>query len=224
MSRGPAWMAQVDGERFSWAEVVGGWRGATESVAPGLLFVVLFVLTHDLVPALVGAATLAGVAVVARLVQGQPLTQVLSGVIGVAIGVVWAAVSGRGENYFAWGLVTSGVLALVLLVSLLARRPALTEGCALVWELPDGWRGDARVAPLRRRGRALTLMWLGLFLLRLGVQWPLWRAGMVAELGVAKLVMGLPLFALACWVTWVVLRPLARVPGPAGESAAQPDD
>lgn len=220
MNRTPAWMNQIDEDQFSWRTAIGGWRGAAESVAPGLLFVVLFVLTRDLVPALVGAAVLAGLACLVRLVQGQPLTQALSGVLGVVIGVVWAAASGRGENYFAWGLVSAGAFALVLLLSLLVRRPALTEGCALVWELPRGWRTEDRFAPLRRRGWALTLMWTALFLVRLGVQWPLWRAGMVAELGAAKLVMGLPLFALACWVTWVVLRPLALLRTPTDEDAA----
>lgn len=225
MSRGPAWVGQVDRDDFSWTEAVGGWRGAAESVAPGVVFVVLFVLTRSLVPALVGAAVPAGAALLVRLVQGQPLTQALSGVLGVAIGVVWAAASGRGENYFAWGLVSAGALALVLLVSLLVRRPVVTEGCALVWDLPSGWRTRARFAPLRRRGWALTLVWVALFLLRLGVQWPLWRAGMVAELGVTKLVMGLPLFALACWVTWVALRPLAVLrdpdPGAGGDEGVE---
>ena len=31
--------------------------------------------------------------------------------------------------------------------------------------------------------------------------------GAVAELGVAKLVLGVPLFALVCWATWIGLRP-----------------
>lgn len=224
MSRGPAWISQVDEDEFSWKAAIGGWRGAAESVAPGLVFVVAFVFTRSLAVPLAVAGALAVAALLVRLVQRQSLAQALSGVLGVAIGVAWAALSGRGENFFAVGLVSAGAFALALLVSALVRRPAITEGCALAWELPRGWRREARFSPLRRRGLALTLMWVAMFLVRLGVQWPLWRAGMVAELGVAKLVLGLPLFALTCWVTWVVLRPLAVLRTPVDEGVAHTPD
>jgi Protein of unknown function (DUF3159). len=154
----------------------------------------------------------------ARLVRGQALTQALSGLLGVGIGVVWALLSGRGENYFAWGMITAGAFALALLVSLMVRHAAVGEVAALVWGLPAGWRADPDLLGLRRRSRGLTSVWTAMFLLRLGVQWPLWRAGEIAALGVAKLVLGLPLFALVCWVTWVGLRPFSHLQD--GESAA----
>ena len=52
----------------------------------------------------------------------------------------------------------------------------------------------------------LTWMWAALFGLRVAVQAPLWAAGAVAALGVAKLALGLPLFALGAWATWWGLR------------------
>lgn len=208
--RVPAWAA-AESSSFSWTDAVGGWRGAAESVVPGLVFVVLFVATRDLRLCLIAAAAAALAFCAVRLVQHQTLTQALSGLVGVAIGVAWAALSGRGENYFAWGLVTASFFAVVLLVSMAARRPLVAIVLGWVWELPGNWPSDPVLAPLRRRALALTWLWAAMFLVRLGVQWPLWRAGAVAELGVAKLVLGLPLFAVVCWLTWAGLRPFTAL-------------
>lgn len=219
----PAWASGLDGETFSVAAAVGGWRGVVESVAPGLVFVVLYVTTRDLVWTVAASAGLSLVFCLVRLVRRQAPTQALSGLLGVAIGVVWALLSGRGENYFAWGMVTAGAFAVALLLSLALRRAAVGELLALVWELPTGWRTDPALAALRRRCRGLTWVWTAMFLLRLGVQWPLWSAGEVAALGVAKLMLGLPLFALVCWVTWAGLKPFSDLRGAAGETAVPAD-
>lgn len=218
----PSWARGLDGESFSLTGTVGGWRGVVESVVPGLVFVLVFVTTGHLGWTVAASAGLSVVFCLARLVRGQAPTQALSGLLGVGIGVVWALASGRGENYFAWGMVTAGTFALALLVSLLTRHAAVGEIAALVWGLPAGWRTEGALAPLRRRFRGLTWVWTVMFLVRLGVQWPLWHAGEIAALGVAKLVLGLPLFALVCWITWVGLRPFAHLRGD-GSGAATGD-
>lgn len=220
----PGWASGLDRDSFSITETVGGWRGVVESVAPGLVFVVLYVMTRNVAWTLAASGGLSVVFCLARLVRGQALTQALSGLLGVGIGVVWALMSGRGENYFAWGMVTAGAFALALLVSLLVRHAAVGEVAALAWGLPTGWRTDPDLLGLRRRSRGLTWAWTAMFLVRLGVQWPLWTAGEIAALGVAKLVLGLPLFALVCWVTWVGLRPFAHLQGaPTGAGRAGVD-
>jgi hypothetical protein len=44
------------------------------------------------------------------------------------------------------------------------------------------------------------------FLVRLAVQLPLYLAGAVVALGVARAAMGFPIFILAVWLTYLVLR------------------
>ncbi len=224
--RAPAWARQLDDDSFSWEEAVGGRRGLIESVLPGLLFVVAFVLTRDVVLTSLIAAGAAVLALVARLVQRQPLTQALSGLVGVGIGVVWALASGRGENFYTWGLLTNVVVLAALLGSLLVRRPAVALGAGAFWELGGGWTKRPELAALAKRCTALTWLWALLFAIRLGVEGPLWAAGAVAELGIAKLVLGLPLFALVCWITWLGLRPFAEAmrAGERDDSGAASDD
>ena len=209
-------------DRFSFADAVGGVRGLVESIAPGLLFVVVYLVAGQrLVPAVVASAAAALVAVVARLVQRTPVTQALSGVLGVGVGVVWALVSGRAENYFAWGLWTNVAYMVGTLATIVVRWPVVGVLLGLLdshGPLAGGpWSGVGRFRhdrSLRRRATAATWAWVGVFAARLAVQVPLYRSAQVAWLGTAKLVMGVPLFALVLWFSWVLVRP-AHAPAPA---------
>ncbi|WP_076463628.1 DUF3159 domain-containing protein [Actinomyces mediterranea] len=205
----PAWAKSLDDESFSWSAAVGGRRGVVESLLPGLVFVIAFITTHNLWWTCGAAIVAALIACLIRVIQRQPLTQALSGLGGVAVGVIWATASGRGENYFTWGLITAAVFLVGIVASIVVKRSVVALGVSMVWQMSDGWHDDPQWRPLVIRCRRLTWMWAGLFAIRLGVQLPLWQAGMIAELGVAKLILGLPLFALACWATWVGLRPFA---------------
>ncbi len=219
---GPArGMRAIGADEFSLAEAVGGVRGAVESVAPGLVFVVVFVAAGQrLTPALAAAAATALVTVVARLVQRSPLTQALSGVVGVGIGVLWAWRSGRAEDYFAWGLLTNVAFLLAFVVSVLVRWPLVGVVVGLFrsdgplsaggsWAGAAAWRTDP---VLRRRYALVTWLWAAMFALRLAVQVPLWAAGQVAWLGTAKLVMGVPLTALVLWFSWLLVRGSTAAP------------
>ena len=228
-------------EQFDLGQAVGGWRGLVESTAPGLVFVVVFIITREVVPTAVAALAVALVAVVARLVRRGSVTYALGGVVGVAIGVFWAWRTGDAGDFYVWGLITNAAFALAAAVSLIARYPlvGLVAGAlgltrsrevtssadsdaddaptprpapATLGEAFDlSWRSDPDV--LRRMSWA-TLLWLGAFVLRLAVQVPLYLGDSVAWLGTARLVMGLPLWALVLWVTWLLVRPRAAAAAP----------
>ncbi len=202
----PRWMSQATSDDFSWSDALGGTRGVIEATAPGLVFVVVYVATRALVPTLIAALCVALLACAIRLVQRQGLQQALSGLFGVAIGVIFAAATGRGENYFAWGIVTNIAMALVFAVSVLLRRGLVAQFYGPLTGLAKGWQSDPTYADLRRSCSLLTWMWSGIFALRVAVQAPLWLSGQVAALGVAKLILGLPLFGLGAWATWWGLR------------------
>jgi hypothetical protein len=218
-------MRAIEADSFSLAESVGGVRVAVEWVLPGLLFVVVFVASgQQLRPALIASVAAAVLAVVARLVQRSPLTQALSGVLGVGIGVVWAWRTGDASDYFAWGLLTNVAYLLAFVVSVLVRWPLV--GVVLGLFRGDGpmsesgsWAGALawrREPALLRRYSLVTWLWAGMFAARLVVQVPLYYADEVAWLGTAKLVMGVPLTALVLWASWILVRgSTAARPGPA---------
>lgn len=72
----------------------------------------------------------------------------------------------------------------------------------------SAWRTDPAQARRRRRYVLGTLVLAAMFALRLLVELPLYLGGdtTVSALGVARLVLGLPLFALTCWFVWLLVR------------------
>ncbi|MGO1509801.1 MAG: DUF3159 domain-containing protein [Actinomycetaceae bacterium] len=211
-------LGQVVAEDFSLAESIGGPRGVVEAVLPGVVFVTAFVLTRELTIPLVASLAVAVVLCLVRLVQRTPLTQALSGLLGVGIGVVWAWRSGDAEDFYAWGLWVNGVYALGILLATLVRWAPIGVLVELLRGHDMSWRTDPARSSLRHRYVLASWLWVGVFAARLTVQVPLYLASEVAALGIARLVMGLPLFALAAWFTWA----LVRTP-PGAEVSPEPD-
>lgn len=204
----------ITADEFSAADAVGGVRGVVEAVAPGLLFVVVYIATgQQLRPALVAALAAAGLAVVARLVQRTPVTQAFSGVLGVGVGVFWAWRTGDASNFFAYGLLVNVTYLVGTLVSVVAGWPlvGLVVGMFSArgplgggpWSAVVEWRADP---VLRRRYTLATWPWVAMFALRLLVQLPLFFSDEVVWLGTAKLVMGVPLTAVVLWLSWMLVR------------------
>src|SRR4051794_34263604 len=95
----PMGLKQAIAEQFSLQAVIGGPRGLAESILPMTVFTVVWALTHDLtrsvLAALVPSVLLAGWRVLAR----EPLTQALSGVLGIVLGAGIALYTGRAQDF-----------------------------------------------------------------------------------------------------------------------------
>jgi Protein of unknown function (DUF3159) len=197
------------------ANAIGGWRGVIDSSLPSGLFLVVYILGgRELAPA-VWAAVLSGLAIaVLRLVRRQSLQQVLSGFIGVAFCAWLVTRTGRAEDFYLPGLLTNVAYGTVLAISCVVGHPLLGYAVGAATGDVSGWRK----VPEQRRAYALaTWFFVAVFFLRLLVQVPLYLAGQVEALGVARLAMGWPLFALAAFLSFRVItkaRKEAPVPAP----------
>ena len=213
---GVAALTQAGDGDFSVIDAIGGPRGVVESMLPGFVFVVMFVITSDLRATVLVSAVLAAVQVVARLVQRQSVMGALSGLVSVAICLVWAWHSHEARNYYMFGFITNAVYIVLLGISLIARVPGLGLVVEFIRSLPTerfgdwfhGWMSDK---PLKRAYMAITALWVGVFALRLLVQVPLYLSDRVAWLGTARLLMGIPFWALAIWISYlIVATPMHR--------------
>jgi hypothetical protein len=204
----------------SLVDALGGPRGFIDSALPGIVFVSVFTVTREVEPSAIAAVATAAGLVALRIIRRETLQHALSGVIGVAICAFIAQRSGRAENFYLPGLLINMAYAAAYVVSILVRWPIL--GIALGPLLGEGmaWRRDP--ARLRAYSRA-SWVWVAMFLLRIAVQAPLWAVGAVTALGVARVAMGLPMFALAAWISYLILRrvPTVRL-APLVEEAAEP--
>lgn len=181
---------------------IGGVRGIVESLTPGFVFLIVFTVTGDLVPSVVAPVAVAVVALLVRLVQRLPVLPAVSGGIGIALSAGLALWTGRAADNFVGGFIINAVSLSAFAISLLVRKP-LVGVIAAALAPKTAWLTDA--AP-RRAVTIASVLWVGFFALRLGVQLPLYFANLTSALAATKLIMGLPLYASMLWVTWMLLR------------------
>lgn len=185
-------------------QALGGKRGVADTGLPALLFVIVYTANgHQVEPAAWSAVGLAAVLAVVRLMQRQTIQYAFSGLIGVAIAAFVATRSGRAEDFFLPGILLNAAYASAYLVSIAIRWPLL--GVLVGPVIGEGmrWRRDPRRLALYSRA---SWIWVGVFAVRLAVQLPLYFAGAVVALGIARTALGLPLFALAVWLSYLLLR------------------
>ena len=187
---------------------VGGVRGLVEAIAPGLTFLTVYSLTGVLLWSVLAPLALAVVFVLARVISRSTVQPALIGMGGIAASAAVALWSGRPEDNFVLGLWVNGIGLTVMLVSIAVGRPLIGVISGLLVSDPQ-WRADRAKRTL---ATIATVLWVGLFGARLVVQVPLFLQGAVAELAIARLVMGLPLYALVLWLSWLLMRSVYRAP------------
>ncbi|RZT85432.1 uncharacterized protein DUF3159 [Pseudonocardia sediminis] len=189
---------------------MGGISGIVASTVPVAVFVVVNVIT-SLRPALYAAIAAGVVVLIWRLVRRDPIQPAISGLIGVGICALVANQTGEARGFYLPGLLYSGFLALVALVSVIVRWPL----AGVIWHGINGhgqeWRSDRR---LLKAYTWATGIWALVFGLRVVVQGLLYDANAENALGIARLAMGYPLFGVAILATILIVRRAERAGTP----------
>lgn len=186
---------------------IGGWRGIVEAILPGLLFVIIYTTTQSLPWAAAVSVGVALLATVARVLARTPVTAAVGGLLAVVASAALALWTGKAEDNFVLGFFTNAGYALALLASIALRWPLIGLVSGYLMGEGTAWRAE----PAKRRIMGwLTALWATMFLLRLGVQLPLYWAGNVEWLGIARIGMGLPLYAPLLVGTVLIVRSVYR--------------
>lgn len=195
---------QINISRQSVLGAVGGWLGVIESILPALVFVVVLSVSKNTLAAVISAVSVSVVFLVIQIVRKKPLTQAIAGAIGIGISAFLPLRDGgHPEDYFIQGFITNAVYLSVLSLSVLVRWPIIGVLVGLLIGSGSGWRKNKSQM---RRFQAATFIWIGLFSGRLIVQLPLYFAQATEALGIARIAMGVPLYALCIWFTWLLVR------------------
>lgn len=187
----------------SLAYLLGGPREALEGAAPSVTFVVAYALagTSLAVALALALGVAAGVAAV-RLARHESLRHVLGGLAAVALAAAVAARTGRPEDFFLPSLLANVAAALIWAASVLAGWPLLGVIVGAAVGQRARWRGDPDL--VRAYSRA-SWIWAASFVVRAAVMTPLYVAGEVLALGVAKVVLGWPMVLVVIWLSWVTI-------------------
>ncbi len=199
-----AGVRQDESGRIDVLQSIGGVRGLAESILPGLLFTVVFTILRDLQISLIVALAVSAVFTIVRLLTKTPLTQALSGLIGVGICAFVANRTGNAEDFFLPGFFTNAAYIVGMIVSIAVRWPLAGLLFGFIRGEGTEWRKQAS----RIRAYSLaTWLIIAVLALRLIVQVPLYLADNIAALGTTRVAMGVPLYALGLWFAWLVSRP-----------------
>lgn len=193
---------------------VGGWRGIVEAGLPATAFLTAYLIAEDLAVAIGLAIAIGVLFTLVRLLQRGSLVQSFSGLVGVLICAAFAHFSGEARGYYVPGFFINAGYILALSLSVALRWPAMGILFGVIRGEAFDWRHDA----LRRRRYALAT-WLITAVLasRLVVQLPLYFADNETALGVTRVAMGVPLYAFALWLGWMITRDTS----PVAEAAEQ---
>jgi hypothetical protein len=199
----------ADDGTASLIQAFGGVRGMVDMTVPGLVFVLVYTTTQNLPAAALSAFGLTVALGVLRLARKETLQHAFGGVLGVGIGAFIAWKSGKAEDFYLPGMIYGAVLGVVYLVSILVRWP-------LIGVLLGPMLGENQTWRTRNPGRAAaytkaTWVWVALFAVRAGILFPLYWAKSVTWLGAAKVGLGVPLWLVAIYLTWLVLK---KAPAP----------
>jgi hypothetical protein len=202
---------------------MGGVLGIVESILPTLLFLVVYTVTGGLLPATdrlvwsVAAPAVVAVAfIVLRVIRRQAVMTAIVGFLGIAVSGGLAFLTNNVNNNFVLGFGIDAVIVVVMAISLLVGRPFL--GVLVGFLIGDRtWRADAAQ---RRVALVATVLWLLLGAIRLAVEVPLFLARETAALATMKLILGVPLYAVILWLTWLLFRTAWTMPEREDEGAS----
>jgi hypothetical protein len=201
------------------ADQLGGIRGMVESVVPVAAFVISNII-WSLTPALIIAVAAAVGLAIFRLLRRQSIRHAVNGLFGIAIGAVVAWRTGNPEDFYLPGILYTLGIGVVMVLSIAIRRPIVGWMWSVVADKGGGrWYSDMG---LRRTFGWLTALWATTFFAKVLVNFLVYFSDLSSDektsiLGIMRIVLGFPPFALLIALTvWAVRRYLrTQTPPPA---------
>jgi Protein of unknown function (DUF3159) len=188
--------------RYQLSQSLGGARGMIESALPFVAFTVAWVISRQLYAALAVAVGTALLLALIRIVQRQSIKYVMQAVIPTAIAVLIATRTGRAQDVFLPGILYNGILAVLSVVTVAIRKPLVGFIIGAAVGDPTGWTKDRGLVRMTSK---LTLVLAVPYVTRFVIQLPLFLAGEVVLLGIAKVVLGWPMLIAALTVIGLML-------------------
>jgi uncharacterized protein DUF3159 len=188
--------------RYQLSQSLGGARGMIESALPFIAFTIAWVAARQLYPAIAAAVITAALLAIIRLVQRQSIKYVVQAVIPTAIAVLIATRTGRAQDIFLPGILYNGALAVISLLTVAIRKPLVGFIIGAAVGDPTGWTRDRGLVRMTSK---LTLVLAVPYITRFVIQLPLYLAGQVVLLGIAKVVLGWPMLIASLTVIGFML-------------------
>lgn len=188
---------------------LGGKSGIFDSTVPSIFFLISYNISHDLKLCLYLSIGLAAILMFIRLIRKTTLVHAVGGFLAAVFCAYFAWKTGSAKSYYAPSLWKNSAFLAIYGLSIAARFPLI----GLILGPILGENFDWRNSKERYRAyRNATWVWFALFGIRLAIQYPLYKADAFNALGIANVFLGVPLYLLVLWATWMIIKqvPVAK--------------
>lgn len=170
-----------------------------DAILPPTIYVIANNI-FDLLTGIILAVFVALVLAFYRFRKKETWQYAFGGFLGVIIASGFAFFAGSAENYFLPDAITSGFILLLVIGSLVMKKPlaAWVSHITRGWKLEWFWRKDVKPAYT-----AVTIFWGIFFAFRLAVEVYLLMKGNVTQLFWSKTLLGLPAIVIVLIITYV---------------------
>jgi hypothetical protein len=184
-------------------EAVGGWRTVAEGVVSRLLFLVIYLLTGEVVAAALVAVGGVAVFAVVRVWTDRKYWQAAVGLIVVGGSALFAGATGNAVDFYLSTVLMQIGGGVLFILSMLVGWPLVGLVVAAARGEGAGWRRDAAQ---RRSYQACTAILVLKFGIAVAVLVPLYLADQVVALGIAAATLGgSPAMGLCFYLCWRIL-------------------
>ncbi|MEY4366661.1 MAG: hypothetical protein RLZ28_76 [Actinomycetota bacterium] len=185
----------------------GGWLGIAESILPTIVFIFTYQLSANVWLAVFLSGGLSLIALIRQMIVRTALTQAVVGVVSIGVTIWLTLRDNNASDFFLQGLITNSAYLAVALISLVVRWPIV--GLIVGFLIGEGFSWRKKPGHFNRFAAA-TAIYCSMYILRLAVEVPMYLANNLSALGAAKLILGIPLYAVTLWMMWLVVKPLIR--------------
>jgi hypothetical protein len=183
---------------------IGGVQGFIEATIPGLVYVLTFAIWQDLTISIISVCVAMLALTIRHFMVKRPASALIGPIVGIALAIYLAQrPEGTARDFYLPGFWTNAGYGGALLLSVMVRFPLIGVIVGFITNQGLSWRKDLRKLAFFN---LVTMLWVGLFAIRLLVQVPLYLANDIVTLGFTKIALGQPFFLLMIWISWLLLR------------------
>lgn len=196
-------IADPEVTKAAFLDAFGGVRGMVETTVPGLVFVLSYTINRDIHVSAIAALSLSALLAVARLARKDTVKHAFSGVFGVAVGAVFAMMSGDAKNFYLPGMLYTLGLAVAYIVTSLAGVPLIGLILGPLFRENLSWR--TRNPGRKKAYTKSSYAWGFILLAKSAITFPIYFWGDATQLGWLRVALGIPPFLLCVYLTWIFM-------------------
>lgn len=194
--------------------VFSGGNSLLDSFFPPVFFLIINAV-FGFEAAMIGSLLTGVMITISRLIRKQNVIYALGGVgaAGLAIGLRYLL--NNTSAFFLPNLINGGLTMLVLLISILVKRPAVAFTSALTRRWPLQWYWHPKVRPAYAEVTAIWVVFSGI---KLAIQWLLYRRDLFIQSAYFNFFSGWPALILLLIISYLYgLKRLSNLQGPSVE-------